>query len=190
MAVAVLSVGQRCVIAARRHSVPAESATTLMSIATPPIPWFKFNAQVIISLNFPACLYMERCSAVQEQCRLGWLCGVGDGVVRSYSPLWRQLIEAVSLAQCSFMSLQLQAQQEEKPNLSMCIFNSWQYHYVGREGVVFGPLESFGIVSSVHKCYPYVPLFLQRHQIFMLSEKHPNTILHIMLLHNRAGQWN
>lgn len=40
LVVSVLSVGQHCIIAAKSHLAPAESAKTLMSlaIATPPIP--------------------------------------------------------------------------------------------------------------------------------------------------------
>lgn len=82
LVVAVLSVGRRCVIAARRHFEPVESDETLMSLVHHhPLQFPDSNSMA--KLFFFKLLSLSSHGAsfsCAEQRRVWWFGGVGDGV--------------------------------------------------------------------------------------------------------------
>lgn len=79
LVVAALLAGRHCVIAARRHFRPAESAKTFMPTAPPPHRSPDLNLMSYFS-KLPSLSSHGAFFSCSEQSRVGCFGGVGDGV--------------------------------------------------------------------------------------------------------------
>lgn len=204
--VAVVSVGQRCVIAARHHFGPVGSAKTLMSLVHHHTSNSPISIQrpsyfsKLLSLSLHGVLF-----SCAEQCWVGWFGGAGDGVAAEGGGVCVELFSSVETADrsskpCTALVYVTSASgttgQEEKPNISMCIFNSWQHRYLGRDRcsiwfvALWKALEVFSVHSDAQTMlHLYASIFTALPNIYAELIAHQN-ILHIMLLYHRTGQCN
>lgn len=111
----------------------------------------------LVFVNVTVCLYVDLCSWWFGEVGAG-----GGGDVCGVVLLWRQLMEAVILPQLYFMSLQLQTQQEEKPNISMCIFDLLTFGMTQERWMwclVCRPVKSSGSAFNARQREPSLHLY-------------------------------